>query len=127
MKKPLGRLEALAAELKNLSNSIADEQPTELSPNQARRVRKTIEEAYEKLLKVIEKMDPAKQPGFMFGPSNPNVVGRVVAITMVAQIRKPLTAMELSYAELTISELMRSCDLWGEGLEEACWPVLRWA
>jgi hypothetical protein len=45
----------------------------------------------------MENLDPIKHPGFVFDPSNPNVVGRIVGITMIAQPRKPLTAVERFY------------------------------
>jgi hypothetical protein len=45
----------------------------------------------------MEDLNPIKQPGFVFDPSNPNVVGRIVGITMVAQPRKPLTIVERFY------------------------------
>jgi hypothetical protein len=97
MAEPSGKLEALAAELKKLSELMASEEPSQLPANRARRVRKTIGDAYDKLRKVIEDLDPVKHPGYVFDPSNPNVVGRVVGITMVAQTRKPLGALERFY------------------------------
>jgi hypothetical protein len=45
----------------------------------------------------MEDLDPVKHPGFVFDPSNPNIVGRLVGITMVAQNRKALAAIEKFY------------------------------
>jgi hypothetical protein len=90
-------LEQLAQQLKKLSNSLSSEEASQLPAAQARRVHKTITEAYENLRKVMADLDPVKQPGFVFDPSNPNIVGRLVGITMVAQTRKPLGAVNRFY------------------------------
>jgi hypothetical protein len=71
--------------------------PSQLAAPGAKRVRKTISEAYAKLRKVMDDLDPIKHPGFMFDPSNPNVVGRIVGIAMIAQTRKPLANIERFY------------------------------
>ena len=94
---PDGKLEELAAQLKALSDSLAAEEPSQLQPPSAKRVRKTINEAYEKLRKVMEDLDPIKHPGFVFDPSNPNIAGRIAGITMIAQPRKPLANIDRFY------------------------------
>jgi hypothetical protein len=97
MAKPPGKLEQLAVQLRDLSDTLAIEQASQLSPNRAKLVRKTIGQAYDKLRKVMEDLDPVKHPGFVFDPSNPNVAGRIVGITMIAQPRKPLANVERFY------------------------------
>ena len=92
-----GKLEELAAQINELAAILASEESSQLTANRARRVRKTITEAYEKLRKVVENLDPIKHPGLVFDPSNPNVVGRIVGITMIAQPRKPLAHIERFY------------------------------
>jgi hypothetical protein len=94
---PPGNLEQLAAQLKELSEKLAREEASQLEGPRAKRVRKTIGEAYQKLRKVMEDLDPIKHPGFVFDPSNPNVAGRIVGITMIAQTRKPLANVEKFY------------------------------
>jgi hypothetical protein len=94
---PPGKLEQLAVQLKELSDTLAREEPSQLPANRAKRVRETISEAYAKLRKVMEDLDPIKHPGFVFDPSNPNIVGRLVGITMIAQPRKPLANVERFY------------------------------
>jgi hypothetical protein len=91
------KLEQLAAQLKKLSESLAAEEPSQLPAPRAKRVREIITEAYDKLRKVMENLDPIKHPGFVFDPSNPNVAGRIVGITMIAQDRKPLANVERFY------------------------------
>lgn len=97
MAAPLGKLEQLAVQLKELSESLAKERASELPASHAKRVRKTISEAYDKLRSVMDDLDPIKHPGFVFDPSNPNVVGRIVGITTIAQARKPLATVERFY------------------------------
>jgi hypothetical protein len=91
------KFEKLAAQLKELSEALAGAEAPELPAAQAKRIRKTVSEAYKKLHKVIEDLDPIKHPGFVFDPSNPGVVGRVAGIAMIAQPRKPLANVEKFY------------------------------
>ncbi|MFB3779473.1 MAG: Eco29kI family restriction endonuclease [Bryobacteraceae bacterium] len=97
MATPPGKLEQLAEQLKKLSETLAGEEASNLPPLRAKRVRRTITEAYDKLRQVIEDLDPVKHPGFVFEPSNPNVAGRIIGIAMIAQPRKPLAAVERFY------------------------------
>lgn len=94
---PPDKYEKLASQLKELSEAMADAEATELSTAQAKRIRKTVSDAYNKLHKVIEDLDPIKHPGFVFDPSNPAIAGRVAGIAMIAQSRKPLTNVERFY------------------------------
>jgi hypothetical protein len=97
MATPPGKLEQLAVQLKELSEKLAEEEASQVPASRAKRVRKTISEAYEKLRMVMDDLDPIKHPGFVFDPSNPNVVGRIVGITMIAQPRKPLANVDRFY------------------------------
>jgi hypothetical protein len=92
-----GKLEQLAVQLKELSEKLALEEASALAAPRAKRVRKTISDAYETIRKVMEDLDPIKHPGFVFDPSNPNVAGRIVGITMIAQTRKPLVNVDSFY------------------------------
>jgi hypothetical protein len=97
MSKPSESLEVLAQHLKDLSDALATEPASDLSPSRLKRVRQIIAEAYDKLRKVVEQLDPIKHPGFVFEPSNPNVAGRIIGIVLIAQPRKPLAAVERFY------------------------------
>lgn len=97
MARPPESLERLADELKKLSDTLAKQEASQLSPQRVKRVRSTITDAYEKLRKVIEDLDPIKHPGFVFEPSNPNVAGRIVGLALIAQSRKPLASVEKFY------------------------------
>lgn len=94
---PPEKIEQLAVQLKQLSEQLASEEASHLAAPRARKVRRTITDAYDKLRKVIEDLDPIKHPGFVFDPSNPNVAGRIIGITMIAQARKPLANVERFY------------------------------
>jgi len=91
------QLERWTAQLKELVESLASQESSSVPAPRAKLVRKTIREAYDKLRKVMEDLDPVKHPGFVFDPSNPNVAGRIIGITMIAQARKPLASLERFY------------------------------
>jgi hypothetical protein len=97
MRRELGSFEQIAAELKRLSATLVEQDASKLSSASSKRLRETINAAYRDLRRAIENLDPIKHPGFIFDPSNPNVVARLVGITMVAQPRKPLRAVERFY------------------------------
>ena len=84
------RLELLAAQLKALSEEIGGEATGKLSARRVTRVRHTLTQTYEQLRQVTHSLDPIKQPDLVFDPSNPNVVGRLIAIAMIAQPRTVL-------------------------------------
>lgn len=86
-------LDRLVIELKRLSDAISGEEPPQLSTRKATSIRANITEAYEKLRRVVEDLDPVKHPGVLFDPANPNVVGRIVGIAMIAQPRKSLAGV----------------------------------
>lgn len=97
MSRPSENLEVLAQHLKDLSDALAAEPASDLSPSRLKRVRQIITAAYDKLRKVVEQLDPIKHPGFVFEPSNPNIAGRIIGIVLIAQPRKPLAAVERFY------------------------------
>jgi hypothetical protein len=97
MSRPSENLEVLAQHLKELSDALSAEPASDLSPSRLKRVRQIIAEAYDKLRKIVEQLDPIKHPGFVFEPSNPNIAGRIIGIVLIAQPRKPLAAVERFY------------------------------
>ena len=92
-----GMLEQLASQLKELSESLAIAEASELPAIAAKRVHKTITEAYDRIRTVLDDLDPIKQPSFVFDPSDPNIAGRIAGLTMIAQARKPLDTVERIY------------------------------
>ncbi len=51
----------------------------------------------EELRKLLGALDPIRQPTAVFDPSNPKVVGRFVALALVAQTRHPLSEVPRFY------------------------------
>jgi len=86
-------LDRVVSELKKLSKAISQEEPPRLSARKAKTVRDHITEAYETLRQLVDRLDPIKDIGVMFDPANPNVVGRIAGIAMVAQPRKSLISL----------------------------------
>ncbi len=92
-----GTLKELASQLAVLSETLAAAEEHHRTPARVKRVRATISETYKKMRQVMDDLDPVKQPDFVFEPSNPDIAGRIVAITMLAQPRKPLSEIERRY------------------------------
>ena len=87
------KLDRFVSELKKLSEVVSKEEPPRLSKRKARSVRESITEVYEKLRRLVDDLDPVKQPDVVFDPANPKVAARIVGITMTAQPRKPLAGV----------------------------------
>jgi hypothetical protein len=91
------KLNEFAEQLRDLTNEMVKEEVAQLSGRRALKVRKTITDAYEKLKTVMDNLDPYKDPGFVFDPSNPNIAGRVAGIALIVRPRKPLVYVESFY------------------------------
>ena len=83
--------------IENLSllNKIATN--GELSPNARRRLGKDIAELQQQLNDLLVSVDLIRQPDSVFDPSEPKVVGRFVALAMVAQTRQALASLDKFY------------------------------
>lgn len=84
------QLEALLAELRNLTERIAAAE-TDRDSRSTKRVRIALEEVTHQLASVVANLDPVHRPASIFDPTDPNTAGRVVALTLVAQARHPLS------------------------------------
>lgn len=49
------------------------------------------------LLKLAKMLDPVKEPEFIFDPSDPKVIGRLIANTLLEQARHPLSSIPRFY------------------------------
>lgn len=65
----------------------------ELSTNRRRAIKAELEAAVRKLGKISELLDPVRQPGHMFDPTDPKVIARIVADTLLLQDREPLAGV----------------------------------
>jgi hypothetical protein len=71
--------------------------PEQLGPSKSRALRKRFEAAANDLSAIAQRFDLVKRPVTVFDPSNPAVVGRFIALTMIAQDRTPLSAVSRFY------------------------------
>jgi hypothetical protein len=69
----------------------------DLSPRLAKNVQTAMIEITDKMLKVTRHLDPIKQPADVFDPSDPGLVGRFVALALLAQSRRALADISKFY------------------------------
>lgn len=81
----------------SLDQLIRDSTNTSLSSAKRRKLEAQIKAAIDGLTALLAKLDPIAQPTSVFDPSNPKVVGRFVALAMVAQDRHPLSDIPKFY------------------------------
>lgn len=91
------QLSKLGDELKEVSEIFRDDEIREEITSRGRKALKSIVKIHEEIRGIIDDIDPVKQPDYMFDPSSPEVLGRVVGITMIAQKRVPLKHIERFY------------------------------
>ncbi len=85
---------ALRASLERLTAEASD---TGLSNPKRKKLETQIKAAIDELTVLLSKLDPVAQPTSVFDPSNPKVVGRFVALALVAQDLHPLAEIPKSY------------------------------
>ena len=87
----LGRI---GAELIALAETIGDHKP---SAKARRQLDAELRELISNAEKLLRELDPIHQPHFVFDPGDPAVVGRFIALAMIAQSRSPLNDIERFY------------------------------
>lgn len=90
-------ISALGDELKIVSELLRENEQSGKENNRGGKALSSIIQIHEKIRGIIEEIDPVKLPEYMFDPSNPQVVGRIVGITMIAQRRIPLDQIDRFY------------------------------
>lgn len=70
---------------------------TTLSARRRKELEGQIREVIDELAGFLNSLDPIRQPTAVFDPSNPKIVGRFVALAVVAQQRHPLSAIPRFY------------------------------
>jgi len=85
---------ALRVSLEQLTANASD---ASLSSAKRRQLETQIKEAIVELTALLASLDPIAQPTAVFDPSNPKLVGRFVALAMVAQDRHPLADIPKFY------------------------------
>lgn len=81
-------LESLPAELVDSSG---------LKSSEKRKLRMAIEKAIAALQRTLSGLDPIKQPPHVLDPSDPEVIGRLIADTLLVQPRHKLSEVEKFY------------------------------
>ena len=67
------------------------------TPKVVKKAREAIEAVSKRLAQAAAGLDPVIRPSSTFDPTNPATAGRVVALTMVAQARYPLSRVPVFY------------------------------
>ncbi len=87
-------VDALRASLERLT---AEANQALLSSHKRKKLEAQIKSAIDDLMALLATLDPIAQPTSVFDPSNPKVVGRFVALALVAQDRHPLSEIPKFY------------------------------
>lgn len=85
-----GLRETLARHLGELSSAA-------LTNAKRRTLQQEIQEVMTELSQLLQRLDPIRQPSSVFDPGNPKVVGRFIALALVAQDRHPLSQISRAY------------------------------
>ena len=83
----------------SVSQAALDRLPisTALSKPQAKRLRKRFDEFVESLAGYRERLDPVRDPDASFDPANPDTIGRLVVLALLAQDRVLLNELRPTY------------------------------
>jgi Eco29kI restriction endonuclease len=87
-------VDALRASLERLTTEACQ---AVLSGHKRKKLEAQIKSAIDDLTALLATLDPIAQPTSVFDPSNPKVVGRFVALALVAQDRHPLSEIPKFY------------------------------
>jgi len=92
MKTGTTTLENLIGELCTLAERIATAEAV-IDARATKRVRLALDQVVQQLSKVAAGLDPVLRPASIFDPTDPNTAGRIVALTLIAQAKHPLSAI----------------------------------
>jgi hypothetical protein len=95
-KKPRD-IQAISALRETLDRLIADASVNTLSDHKRRQLETDVQGVIDDLTTLLTRLDPIAQPTSVFDPSNPKVVGRFVALALVAQSRHSLSEVPKFY------------------------------
>lgn len=88
-------LDALYSLLKVLPQDLVLESNT--STHQLRKLRTQISLVLERLEKLLKEAEPVKIPTYVFDPADAQVVGQLIAVTLLKQSREPLASLAKFY------------------------------
>lgn len=95
-RKASPQAEAIRA-LRDHLGKLAEHAQGEITAHQRRTLQAEVREVIGELGELLQSIDPISLPSAVFDPSNPKIVGRFVALAMVAQERKPLAELTQAY------------------------------
>jgi hypothetical protein len=87
-------LAALQTDLEKIATEAAANPP---SSHQRRQLDKALRALSGRIEKLLRDLDPIQHPTAIFDPNNPKIVGRFIALALVAQQRQPLGAIASFY------------------------------
>jgi hypothetical protein len=90
-------VEQLLEKLRLIVEQISETGKEGLSPRLTKSVQTGMVEITDKLLKIAREFDPIRQPDVVFDPGNPSLVGRFVALALLAQPRRLLSSISNFY------------------------------
>lgn len=89
---------ALVANLKQqLDALVAHASKGTLKPGERRKIDAEIRAVISGLETLLREIDPVRQPISVFDPSNPKIIGRFIALALVAQKRQPISDVPTFY------------------------------
>ncbi|MCZ7605805.1 MAG: Eco29kI family restriction endonuclease [Planctomycetota bacterium] len=68
-----------------------------LSGSKRKSLREKVKAVVEALVQLSHRLDPINRPGFVLDPSDPNVLGKLIAATLLEQPRVPLAGLPKFY------------------------------
>ncbi len=96
-KKPTTADEIVADPRQGLEQLAAEADKPNVSPGTRNRLRAELSKVVEELGRLLMVLDPIRQPTSVFDPGNPKVVGRFIALALVAQPLHPLAEIGRFY------------------------------
>lgn len=88
----------LVTELREAIARLTDQaHDPQLTSRQRQALQSEIRATIDELARLLGDIDPIRQPAAVFDPSNPKIVGRFVALALVAQPRLPLATITPFY------------------------------
>ena len=91
---PSLRVAELRTTLAHLERELA---AASLSAARRKSIESDLRQILDELGLLVGKLDPIGEPGSVFDPSNPKIVGRFVSLALVAQMRRPLAEIPRTY------------------------------
>lgn len=80
-----------------LDSLVAHASGTTLTANERRKLDVEIRSVISSLENLLREIDPIRQPSAVFDPSNPKIIGRFIALALVAQKREELESVSSFY------------------------------